>query len=168
MWLKRFTVQNIVIGGLAGALPPVIAATSITGTITIQSLILCSIIFFWTPPHFWALALVKKQDYANVNIPMLPNIKGDKRTIIEILVYGFILFMITFVPVFMGFADIIYSVFAVVFGLYYYVSCVKIYFAYDTVHFHKTAMQSFFISIFYLFGLFLSLLFENIIGVQFL
>jgi protoheme IX farnesyltransferase len=157
-----------VIGGLAGALPPVIAAAAVTGTITIESLILCGIIFFWTPPHFWALALVKKQDYADVNIPMLPNIKGDKRTITEILIYGFVLFLITMMPIFMGFADIIYAVFAVTFGLYYYVSCVKIYYAYGKSDFYKTAMRSFFISIFYLFGLFLALLIEHIIGVTLL
>lgn len=166
MWLKRYTVQNIVIGGLAGALPPVIASAAVTNTITLESLVLCSIIFFWTPPHFWALALVKKQDYANVNIPMMPNIKGDKRTITEILIYGFVLFLITLLPIIMGFADIIYSIFAVVCGIYYYYSCIKIAFAYNKPHFHKIAMHSFFVSIIYLFGLFLSLLMEHILRVN--
>jgi heme o synthase len=168
MWLKRSTPQNIVIGGLAGALPPVIAAAAVTGTITIESLVLCGIIFFWTPPHFWALALVKKQDYAAVNIPMLPNVKGDKRTIIEILLYGIMLFFVTLLPIYMGFADIIYSVFAVGFGVYYYMTCIKIYGTYNSPDFHKHAMRSFFVSIVYLFGLFLSLLCENLFGVHFL
>jgi protoheme IX farnesyltransferase len=168
MWLKRKTSQNIVIGGLAGALPPVIAAAAVTGTITIESLILCMIIFFWTPPHFWALALVKKQDYADVNIPMLPNVKGDKRTIIEILVYGIILFLVTLLPIYMGFADIFYSVFAVTFGLYYYVTCFNIYYNYHKQNFHKVAMRSFLVSIMYLFGLFFSLLLEHILEVNFL
>ena len=168
MWLKRITPQNIVIGGLSGALPPVIAAAAVTGTITIESLILCAIILFWTPPHFWALALVKKQDYASVNMPMMPNIKGDKHTIIEILGYGIVLFLVTLLPIYMGFADIIYSVFAVVFGLYYYVTCFNIFLSQHKQNFHKTAMHSFFVSIVYLFGLFFSLLFENIFGVNFL
>ncbi len=166
MWLKRFTPQNIVIGGLAGALPPVIAAAAVTGTITMQSLVLCSIIFLWTPPHFWALALVKKSDYAAVNIPMMPNVKGNKRTITEILIYGFILFLMSLLPIYMGFADIIYSVFAVVFGLYYDTTLIKIYLNQNKDSFHKTAMRSFFVSIAYLFGLFLSLLLESLLGVN--
>lgn len=166
MWLKRSTPQNIVIGGLAGAIPPVIAAAAVTGTITIESLVLCAIIFFWTPPHFWALALVKKNDYESVHIPMMPNIKGDKRTIFEILIYGIVLFAVTLLPIYMGFADIFYSIFAVCFGLYYYKTCLNIYFSYDTHDFHKTAMRSFFVSIVYLFGLFLSLLLENFLGVN--
>lgn len=169
MWLKRTTPQNIVIGGLSGALPPVIAAAALTNSITIESLILCAIIFFWTPPHFWALALVKKKDYLQANIPMMPNIKGDNRTITEILAYGVILFMITLLPFYFGFADILYIVFAVGFGIYYYISCIQIYFAYknlDLVNRDKVSMRSFGISIIYLFGLFLMLLLEHMIGVN--
>jgi protoheme IX farnesyltransferase len=168
MWLKRATPQNIVIGGLSGALPPVIGSAAVTGFITIESLILCAIIFFWTPPHFWALSLVKKQDYAAVKIPMMPNIKGDLRTIIEILIYCIVLFAITLLPFFYGFGDILYVIWAVFCGIYYNISCLKIYFSYNKVTYHKVAMQSFIISIFYLFGLFLALLIENILGINLL
>ncbi|MFT6071548.1 MAG: protoheme IX farnesyltransferase [Alphaproteobacteria bacterium] len=166
MWLKRYTPQNIVIGGLSGALPPVIAAASVTGTITLESVILCAIIFFWTPPHFWALSLVKKDDYAAVKIPMMPNVKGDKRTIAEILIYGIVLFAVTLLPIIVGFGDIIYGLWAVFYGIYYYISCIKIYFAYNKQGYHKIAMRSFFVSIVYLFGLFLSLLIENLLEIN--
>ncbi len=168
MWLKRSTPQNIVIGGLAGALPPVIAAAAVTGTITLESLILCGIIFLWTPPHFWALALVKKHDYARVNIPMMPNIKGDSHTITEILIYGILLFLLTLLPIYIGFADILYAVFSVIFGLYYYYTCFKIYQHQHESYFHKTAMRSFFVSIIYLFGLFFCLLIESIVEINYL
>ena len=80
IWLKRYTVQNIVIGGAAGAFPPVIGQVCATGNVGIESLILFLIIFLWTPPHFWALALIKKDDYAAANIPMLPIVAGEKLT----------------------------------------------------------------------------------------
>lgn len=168
MWLKRSTPQNIVIGGLAGALPPVIAAAALTGTITLESSILCAIIFFWTPPHFWALALVKKNDYLKAGIPMMPNVKGDKRTIAEILIYGVVLFLITLLPIYYGFGDILYTVFAVIVGIAYYISCFYISVSYNKMNFNKVAMSSFGLSIFYLFGLFLSLLIENIFRINIL
>lgn len=168
MWLKRTTTQNIVIGGLAGALPPVIAGAAVTGTITLETLILCAIIFFWTPPHFWALALVKKQDYADVNIPMMPNVKGDKRTIYEILFYCIILFLVTLLPIHFGFSGICYNFFAILFGVYYFSTCFNILLSYQKLDFHKNAMKSFFVSIFYLFGLFLSFLIDYILKGMFL
>ena len=91
IWLKRYTVQNIVIGGAAGAFPPVIGQVCATGNIGIESLILFLIIFLWTPPHFWALALIKKDDYAAANIPMLPIVAGEKITRKYILIYSFLL-----------------------------------------------------------------------------
>ena len=91
IWLKRYTVQNIVIGGAAGAFPPVIGQVCATGNIGIESLILFLIIFLWTPPHFWALALIKKDDYAAANIPMLPIVAGEKITRKNILIYSFLL-----------------------------------------------------------------------------
>ncbi len=80
MWLKRWTAQNIVIGGLAGALPPLIGWASVTGSLALEPFILVLIIFFWTPPHFWALALYKKTDYTQAGIPMMPNVAGDRST----------------------------------------------------------------------------------------
>ena len=90
IWLKRYTVQNIVIGGAAGAFPPVIGQVCATGNIGIESLILFLIIFLWTPPHFWALALIKKDDYAAANIPMLPIVAGENLTRKYILIYSFL------------------------------------------------------------------------------
>ena len=98
VWLKRYTVQNIVIGGAAGAFPPVIGQVCATGSIGFESLILFLIIFLWTPPHFWALALIKKDDYAVAKIPMLPIIAGDKVTRKNILIYSLLLVPCSFLP----------------------------------------------------------------------
>ena len=98
VWLKRYTVQNIVIGGAAGAFPPVIGQVCATGNIGFESLILFFIIFLWTPPHFWALALIKKNDYAVAKIPMLPIIAGDKVTRKNILIYSLLLVPCSFLP----------------------------------------------------------------------
>ena len=141
MWLKRSTPQNIVIGGLAGALPPLVATAASAGTITLEGLILCAIIFFWTPPHFWALALVKKQDYQNVGVPMMPNVKGDQRTITEILIYFIALYALAFLPVYFGFGDILYLIAAGGIGAVYGYSCLKIKQDFDKPHYHKTAMK---------------------------
>jgi len=171
MWLKRTTPQNIVIGGLSGALPPVIAAAAMTNQITIPSIVLCAIIFFWTPPHFWALALVKKKDYEAVNIPMLPNVKGDRHTIMNILAYCVVLFAVSLIPIILNFGDVLYTGWALFFGFYYFSTCFKIYLTYnksDEAHYHKTAMRSFFVSIFYLFGLFLTLLLETTFRINFI
>ena len=98
VWLKRHTVQNIVIGGAAGAFPPVIGQVCATGNIGFESFILFFIIFLWTPPHFWALALIKKDDYAAAKIPMLPIIAGDKVTRKNILIYSLLLVPCSFLP----------------------------------------------------------------------
>ena len=98
VWLKRHTVQNIVIGGAAGAFPPVIGQVCAAGNIGFESLILFFIIFLWTPPHFWALALIKKDDYAAAKIPMLPIISGDKVTRNNILIYSLLLVPCSFLP----------------------------------------------------------------------
>ena len=91
MWLKRSTPQNIVIGGAAGAFPPMIGWAAVTGDITLPSVVLFLIIFLWTPPHFWALALYKQGDYGAAGIPMMPNVKGEARTQLQILVYSVML-----------------------------------------------------------------------------
>lgn len=109
MWLKRSTPQNIVIGGAAGAFPPMVAYAAVTGDITLDSAVLFAIIFFWTPPHFWALALYKQTDYGRVGIPMLPNVKGAARTRTEILIYTLILIAVTYVPLITGLGGIVYG-----------------------------------------------------------
>jgi len=102
MWLKRRTVQNIVIGGAAGAFPPVIGAAAVTGTVTLDACILFAIIFLWTPPHFWALALNRSGDYARVGVPMMPVVKGPDVTRAQILVYSLVLVPVAMVPVLTG------------------------------------------------------------------
>ena len=109
MWLKRSTPQNIVIGGAAGALPPMIGYAVTTGSVTWASFVLFSIIFMWTPPHFWALALVKSDEYAKAGIPMMPNVKGADRTRTEILVYTILLAPLGCLPYAMGLGGSLYG-----------------------------------------------------------
>ncbi len=99
MWLKRSTPQNIVIGGLAGALPPVVAQAAVANAVSIESLVLCALIFVWTPPHFWALALVKSDDYERAGIPMMPNVAGPTSTRRQILAYTVLLVPLGVAPV---------------------------------------------------------------------
>ena len=112
MWLKRSTPQNIVIGGAAGALPPIVGYAAATGEIGLASIALFAIIFVWTPPHFWALALVKSDEYGRAGIPMLPNVKGADRTRRDILLYALVLAPLGLVPWIMGFASLAYGLIA--------------------------------------------------------
>src|SRR5437868_11051135 len=96
MWLKRWTAQNIVIGGLAGARPPVIAWAAATGSLSVEPILLFLIIFFWTPPHFWALALFRSDDYARAGVPMLPVVAGPDATRLQILLYTIVLVAVAF------------------------------------------------------------------------
>ena len=114
IWLKRKTPQNIVIGGAAGALPPVIGWTIATGSISIEPIILFLIIFFWTPSHFWALSLYKSGDYKKAKIPMLPITSGVKTTKMNILVYALIMVPIVASPYFFGFASVLYLIFSLI------------------------------------------------------
>jgi protoheme IX farnesyltransferase len=118
MWLKRWTPQNIVIGGAAGALPPVVAWAAATGEVSVESLVLFAIIFFWTPPHFWALALFKSGDYGAAGVPMLPNVKGAARTRLEIFLYTILLAPICVLPWALGFEGRVYGVIALVSSLF--------------------------------------------------
>jgi protoheme IX farnesyltransferase len=102
MWLKRWTAQNIVIGGLAGALPPVIGWAAATGTTPLNAWLLCAIIFMWTPPHFWALSLYTSEDYAKAGVPMMPVVKGATSTRRQILVYSLLLIPVCVAPAFTG------------------------------------------------------------------
>ena len=118
MWLKRWTPQNIVIGGAAGALPPVVAWAAATGEVSVESLVLFAIIFFWTPPHFWALALFKSGDYGAAGVPMLPNVKGAARTRLEIFLYTILLGPICVLPWALGFEGRVYGAIALVSSLF--------------------------------------------------
>jgi len=102
MWLKRSSPRNIVIGGAAGAFPALVGWAAVTGHLDLTAIYLFAIIFFWTPPHFWALALIKQRDYAKVGVPMLPVVVGDQRTKFEMLIYTLMLFPITLMPVAFG------------------------------------------------------------------
>ena len=116
--LKKKTVQNIVIGGGAGAIPPLVGWAAATGNLNIPSLFLFAIIFMWTPPHFWALALVRRNDYARAGVPMLPVIRGEKETRWQILVYTIELVILTLILPFFGLGGSIYLVGAAVLGLW--------------------------------------------------
>ena len=115
-WLKRSTPQNIVIGGAAGAVPPLVGYAAATGNLALPALFLFLIVFFWTPPHFWALALLIKRDYEAARIPMLPVVRGDHETARQVLLYTLLLVGLTLVPVLTGTFGIVYLVAAVVLG----------------------------------------------------
>ena len=119
MWLKRSTPQNIVIGGLAGALPPAIAWAAKAGSLSIDPLLMVAIIFFWTPPHFWALSLLQKNDYAAARVPMLPVTHGAKAPRIQIFGYSLLLAPLAVAPVFTGLGGMIYGSIAVFGGAFF-------------------------------------------------
>jgi heme o synthase len=116
MWLKRSTPQNIVIGGAAGALPPMIGWAAATGSVGVEPMLLFLIIFFWTPPHFWALALFRSEDYARAGVPMLPVVAGEAATRRQILFYALILAPLGAAPWFLGYASVVYGIVAVAAG----------------------------------------------------
>ena len=162
IWLKRKTPQNIVIGGAAGALPPVIGWTISTGNITIEPIILFLIIFFWTPSHFWALSLYKSGDYRKAKIPMLPIIAGVETTKINILVYALILLPVTAAPYFFNFASLFYLAISLVMTFYYIYLCFKLFRTKNVKKSNIIARKIFIYSIFYLFLLFLLILFDSL------
>src|SRR4051812_16670841 len=161
MWLKRLTPQNIVIGGAAGALPPVIGWAAATGSIGIEPLVLFLIIFFWTPPHFWALALYRTGDYARAGIPMLPVVSGAAETIRQIIIYTFILAPLGVVPWLMGFAGPLYGAVALVTGGMMIALALRVRTAAAAGSPEAAARRLFAFSILYLFLLFAVLLVEH-------
>ncbi len=126
MWLKRRTPQNIVIGGTPGALPPMIGWAAVTGDITLNSFALFLIIFLWTPPHFWALALYKTGDYAKVGIPMMPNVKGAASTRLQIFVYALVLGLACALPVMTGLGGTLYGLAALVLNFGFIALAIKV------------------------------------------
>ena len=165
IWLKRKTPQNIVIGGAAGALPPVIGWTISTGTISIEPLILFLIIFFWTPSHFWALSLYKSSDYKKAKIPMLPIISGIETTKINIFVYALIMIPVVAAPYFFNFGSIFYLTTSLGMTFYYVYLCYKLLRIKNTKQSNILARKVFIYSIFYLFFLFVLILFDNLIKI---
>lgn len=163
MYLKRATPQNIVIGGVAGAMPPVLGWAAITGEVTAQSLLLFLIVFIWTPPHFWALAIHRRDDYAKVDIPMLPVTHGIKYTRLQILLYTILLVLITLAPYLIQMSGIIYLAGAVIFGGWFLYHAVKI----QNPENSRQPMRMFVVSIQYLMALFAVLLIDHFVAVLF-
>ncbi|GGH12050.1 protoheme IX farnesyltransferase [Alsobacter metallidurans] len=164
MWLKRATAQNIVIGGAAGAFPPMIGYAAVTGTVSIETVVLFAIIFLWTPPHFWALALVKSDDYRRAGIPMLPVVAGDDHTRLQILIYTLIVVPVAMLPYAMGFAGLPYAVTASVTGVMMLVLAWRIFTRREGEAARKAAFGMFGFSILYLFLLYAVLLAEFMVG----
>ncbi|MBZ6076002.1 heme o synthase [Microvirga puerhi] len=164
MWLKRSTPQNIVIGGAAGALPPVVAQAAVAGHVGWESIILFAIIFMWTPPHFWALALVKSGDYERAGIPMMPNVAGPDSTRRQILVYTVLLAPLGLAPVAFGFGGLAYAIIGTVGGLAMLALAYQVYRLREGEPAMRVAQQLFGFSILYLFLLFATLLAEHGLG----
>ncbi len=154
VWLKRRTPQNIVIGGAAGAFPPMIGWAAVTGDISLYPLILFAIIFFWTPPHFWALSLFANEDYKRARVPMLPVVAGERRTKIQMLVYTLILLPLTVSPALLGYASPAYGIMAGILSGFFVFTAVRVLSNDDLSY----ARQMFGYSVFYLFALFLALM----------
>ena len=165
IWLKRKTPQNIVIGGAAGALPPVIGWTIATGSISVEPIILFLIIFLWTPSHFWALSLYKSSDYKKAKIPMLPIISGTKTTKVNILFYALMMLPAIIAPYFLNFASVFYLVTSSIMSAYYVYLCLRLYRSKIASISNKIARKIFIYSIFYLFFIFLILLIDNFLKI---
>lgn len=163
MALKRWTAQNIVIGGAAGALPPVVAWVAATGSLSIEPLLLFLIIFFWTPPHFWALALFCSDDYARAGVPMLPNAAGPDATRLQILLYTVVLVAVAFLPWPLGYFDVVYGLTSLVLGGGMLALAVNVYRHREGSLALRATRRLFAFSIFYLFALFAILLLEVVV-----
>ena len=160
MWLKRRTPQNIVIGGAAGAFPPMIGWAAVTGEISLASIALFLLIFMWTPPHFWALALYRTGDYAKAGVPMLPVVAGARATKLQMLIYTVLLFPLALAPWALGLAGAVYAAAAVMLGLLFILAAVRVWF--DSGE--RAARQMFAFSILYLFLLFTLLIVDRTPG----
>ncbi|ERF83659.1 MAG: protoheme IX farnesyltransferase [Bradyrhizobium sp. DFCI-1] len=163
MLLKRWTAQNIVIGGAAGALPPVVAWAAATGSLSVEPILLFMIIFFWTPPHFWALALFRSDDYARAGIPMLPVVAGPDATRLQILLYTVVLVAIALAPWPLGYFDAIYGVTSLVLGAGMLWLAIEVYRRREGTVANRATRRLFAFSILYLFALFAVLLAEVVV-----
>ena len=161
IFLKRATPQNIVIGGLAGAAPPLLGWASVTNTIEPNALILVLIIFIWTPPHFWALAIYRKDDYAKQSIPMLPVTHGVAFTKLQIVLYTIILFLVSLFPYIVLMSGAVYLISAIILSSLFLFYSVRLYLSDDD----KYAMQTFWFSIYYIFLIFIALIIDHFISI---
>jgi protoheme IX farnesyltransferase len=146
VWLKRRSPQNIVIGGAAGAVPPLVGWTAVTGSLDPTALYLFAIVFYWTPPHFWALSLLMKDEYARVGVPMMPVVHGETETRRQIVLYTGLLFVLTLLPVVFGFFDVIYAAAAVALGATFAVLAVRLQRRAD----RRSALRTYLFSLLYL------------------
>ena len=160
IWLKRRTPHNIVIGGAAGAFPPMIGWAAMTGSVTLESLVLFAIIFMWTPPHFWALALYRQGDYAKAGVPMLPVVAGKDETKRQMLLYTLVLLPLTLAPSLLGFAGLIYGACALALSGAFVVLAVQV----MRDQGQRAAKRMFAFSILYLFVLFALLILDRAPG----
>jgi protoheme IX farnesyltransferase len=162
MWLKRRTPQNIVIGGAAGAFPPMIGWAAVTGSVSLESIVLFAMIFMWTPPHFWALSLYRCGDYEAAGVPMLPVVAGKAETKRQMLIYTILLLPVGMTPAFLGFAGLLYGAAALVLGLIFVAAAVAV--LRDETD--RSARRMFGFSIFYLFALFALLIVDRATGLM--
>lgn len=164
MWLKRRTPQNIVIGGAAGAFPPMIGWAAVTGTVSLESIVLFAIIFMWTPPHFWALALFRSGDYEKVGVPMMPVVAGERETRRQIMIYSALLVPVTLLPGLLGFAGALYTVATAALGIGFLGLAFRVWRTAAGAAQDKAAKGLFAYSILYLFLIFSLLLVERLFG----
>lgn len=157
LYLKHATPQNIVIGGIAGAAPPLLGWTAVTGSVSPAALLLVLIIYVWTPPHFWALAIYRLDDYAKANIPMLPHTHGVAFTKLHILLYTILLICVTMLPYLLGMSNIVYLIGVMLANLGFLYYAIKLYVSND----RRVGLQTFWYSIYYLGILFLLLLVDH-------
>jgi protoheme IX farnesyltransferase len=165
MWLKRSTPQNIVIGGAAGAFPPMIGWACVTNSVTIESTVLFLIIFLWTPAHFWALALFKMHDYESVGVPMLPNVSGERTTKHQIVAYAVLTAVCGVVPSLLGFASFGYGLVATLLGAIFISCSIAVWRMPDGDLKMIPAKKLFAFSIFYLFAIFSALMFDRVASI---
>ena len=163
MWLKRSTPQNIVIGGAAGAFPPMIGWACVTNSVAIDSIVLFLIIFFWTPAHFWALALFKMRDYGSVGVPMLPNVSGEATTKTQIVLYTVLTVISSLVPVMLGSASFYYGLVSLVLGSAFLFYAAGVYKMLEGDEKMVAAKKMFAYSIFYLFAIFSALMVDHFV-----
>ena len=163
IWLKRKTPQNIVIGGIAGSLPPVIGLTIATNSISLASISLFLIIFFWTPSHFWTLSLYKADDYKKAKIPMMPLTDGIEKTKIYIFIYSLLMLPVIILPYVINFSGLIYLIPAIMLTIYYNFMCYDLYKRKKNKFVLKKAKKIFSYSILYLFLIFVLFLIDNLI-----
>jgi len=167
MWLKRWTPQNIVIGGSAGALPPVIGWAAATGSVSLEPVVMFLIIFIWTPPHFWALAMLRSEEYARAGVPMLPVVAGERETRRQIALYSILMAPVGALPFLLGYTSALYGAVSIITGLLFVMASLRLRNAAEGKATERAAKKMFGFSILYLGLLFAVLLVDQGFGLSF-